>query len=304
MNLLIETDHLSKVYGTKTAINNCTLSLPKKRVIGLVGPNGAGKTTLLNLFTGLISPSSGSVCVLGFDPVRDSIDLLPKIGFVSQDRPLFTSFTVSEMLKFGKTFNPFFDGAYALSYLEQLNIPTDKKVRELSGGMKAQISIILAISKHPGLLIMDEPFSSLDPIARNQLLKLVSRVTTEDESSVLISSHDIGELEKICDTLVLVNLGRVLLCGDIEELLMIHKWVDLSPEKAEIASKSMSIISVEKARRVHRLLVRFNRLDEYFQLHEQGEEANLDELILAYLALNQHEVESLNTKLSMREVIP
>jgi len=303
MSIAIKTEQLSKTYGTKTALSDCSISLPKQHIIGLVGPNGAGKTTLINLIMGLLMPDSGKLQVLGLDPIKESSKLLPRIGFVSQERALYRDLTVSEMLKFGKKLNPGFDSPYALSYLERLDIPLKTRVKNLSGGMKAHLAIILALAKRPELLVMDEPFANLDPLARHQLLQLIAESTVGEGNSVLISTHDISELEKVCDTLVLINRSRVLLCGDIESLLATHKWITLTPEDANKAAETLSILSVEKAQRAHRLLVRINGITEFFHMPEPVESTNLEELILAYLALNHQEVESLNSKFTHQELI-
>ena len=303
MNIAIQTEQLSKTYGTKTALSDCTISLPKQHIIGLVGPNGAGKTTLINLIMGLLMPDSGKLRVLGLDPIKESSKLLPRIGFVSQERPLYRDLTVAEMLKFGSKLNPGFDSPYALSYLERLDIPLKTGVKHLSGGMKAHLAIILAMAKHPELLVMDEPFANLDPLARHQLLQLIAESTVGEGNSVFISTHDISELEKVCDTLVLINRSRVLLCGDIESLLATHKWITLSPEEASKTAETLPVLSVEKAQRAHRLLVRINGITDFFHMLEPVESVNLEELILAYLALNHQEVESLNSKLTHQELI-
>ena len=303
MSYAFMTEQLTKTYGTKSALSDCSISLPKQHIIGLVGPNGAGKTTLINLIMGLLMPDSGNLQVLGLDPIKESSKLLPRIGFVSQERALYRDLTVSEMLKFGKKLNPGFDLPYALSYLERLDIPLKTLVKNLSGGMKAHLAIILALAKRPELLVMDEPFANLDPLARHQLLQVISETTIEEGHSVLISTHDITELEKICDTLVLINRSRVLLCGDIESLLATHKWITLTPEDANKAAETLAVLSVEKAQRAHRLLVRINGITEFFHMPEPVESTNLEELILAYLALNHQEVESLNSKLTHQELI-
>ncbi|HOH92977.1 MAG TPA: hypothetical protein PK791_06400, partial [Anaerolineaceae bacterium] len=150
---------------------------------------------------------------------------------------------------------------------------------------------------------MDEPFANLDPLARHQLLQLISETTIEEGHSVLISTHDITELEKVCDTLVLINRSRVLLCGDIETLVATHRWITLTPEEAEKEVNTLHVLSIEKAQRAHRLLVRINGITEFFRMPEPVENVNLEELILAYLALNHQEVESLNSKLTHQELL-
>src|SRR6516225_10637234 len=194
-NVALETTNLSKRYGHKNwALQNATLHLPAGRVAALVGPNGAGKSTLLHLAVGLLNPSGGSVRVCGFDPVRQPEEVLPRIGFVAQDHPLYKSFSVADMLTFGRQLNPRWDNALALQRLHQLGIPLNRAVGKLSGGQQAQVALALALAKRPNLLLLDEPVASLDPLARREFLNAVMEATAEGGPTVLLSSHIIADL--------------------------------------------------------------------------------------------------------------
>jgi len=160
---------LGKRYRHHWGLRDCTLQIPHGRVAALVGPNGAGKTTLLQLATGLSRPTAGTVRVLGRTPDRD-IQLLPDIGFVAQDVPLYRSFTVRELLKFGQRTNPRWDRQLALARLERVGIDLGQRAGTLSGGQRAQVALTLALAKRPRLLLLDEPLASLDPLARREFL--------------------------------------------------------------------------------------------------------------------------------------
>jgi ABC-2 type transport system ATP-binding protein len=168
----LRTSRLGKRYGRRTwALRNCTLELPQGRIIGLVGANGAGKTTLLHLAIGLLQPSAGGVWM--FDqPVRmDRPAGLAQIGLVAEDHPLYRSFTVADMLRYGRSLNPGWDQHSAERRLHELGIPTTRKVGKLSGGQQAQVALTLALAKRPRMLVLDEPVASLDPIARREFMK-------------------------------------------------------------------------------------------------------------------------------------
>ncbi len=178
---------LGKRYGYSWALQDCTLSLPVERVIGLVGPNGAGKTTLLHLIVGLLAPSTGSLKVFGVDPQKQPEQILSKVGFVAQEHPLLKSFTVEDMLTFGRKMNAHWDSNFAMKRLKQLNIPLHQKTGKLSGGQQAQVALILALAKNPELLILDEPVASLDPLARREFQQLLLEIVADGNFTVVMS---------------------------------------------------------------------------------------------------------------------
>src|SRR3954451_24268656 len=198
----IRTEGLGKRYGSTWALRDCTLEIPTGSVTALVGPNGAGKTTLLQLAIGLAKPTCGTVAVLGGSPRREPATVLPRVGFVAQDHPLHAAFTVSEMLKVGRRLNPTWADDAAAARIERLGIPLDRKVGKLSGGQQAQVALTLALAKQPELLLLDEPVASLDPLARREFLNAVLEAVVETQMTVVISSHIVSELERVCDHLI------------------------------------------------------------------------------------------------------
>jgi len=204
----LEASSLSRRYGSAWALRDCSLSLPTARVIALVGPNGAGKTTLLHLATGLLQPTSGSIHVLGELPGANP-EILGRVGFVAQEMPLYGNFTVAEMLRFGEQLNPTWDQQLAVSRVESLSIPLSQKVGTLSGGQRGQVSLAIALAKRPELLLLDEPLASLDPRARRDFLAALMESVAEHGVSVVLSSHLISDLERVCDHLVVLRNGRV-----------------------------------------------------------------------------------------------
>ena len=227
-NIALATAGLGKRYGRHWALRDCTVTLPKGRVAALVGPNGAGKTTLLHLCVGLLAPSAGSAQVFGHAPDREPKAVLPRIGFVAQDHPLYKGFTVADMLTMGRKLNPHWDNTLATRRLRQLDIPLDRRVGKLSGGQQAQVALAMALGKRPDLLILDEPVASLDPLARRDFLRALSGAVAEQDVTVLLSSHIIGDLERVCDYLIILATAQTRLTGDVAAILREHRRLTLT----------------------------------------------------------------------------
>src|SRR5215472_351876 len=203
MNRALELQNLSKRYGRKWALRDCTVKLPAGHVVALVGPNGAGKTTLLQLAAGLLKPSAGEVRVFGCDPHTQARETLPRIGFVAQDHPLYKHFKVADLLIMGRKMNPRWDQHIAEERLTMLDIPLKLRAGNLSGGQQAQVALALALAKRPDMMLLDEPLASMDPLARRNFLRVLMGETAEHGLTVLLSSHIIGDLERVCDYLIM-----------------------------------------------------------------------------------------------------
>jgi ABC-2 type transport system ATP-binding protein len=282
MAYALETTNLSKRYGRKNwALQNATLRLPKGRVAALVGPNGAGKTTLLHLAVGLLNPTGGSVRVCGFDPVAQPNEALPRIGFVAQDHPLYKSFSVADMLTFGRKLNPRWDSDLAQRRLQRLGIPLNRAVGKLSGGQQAQVALALALGKRPDLLLLDEPLASLDPLARREFLRTLMEATAEGELTVLLSSHIIADLERVCDYLIILSASHVQLLGEIDEIVRTHKLL-VGPRTDPVAIASIhNVIEASHTPRQTTLLVRVN--GAVFDRSWEVRDVSLEDIVLAYL---------------------
>jgi ABC-2 type transport system ATP-binding protein len=215
---------LGKRYGGRWALSDCTLEVPAGHVVGLVGPNGAGKTTLLTLATGLLGPTAGSIEVLGQVPASSPAQLAG-VGFVAQDTPVYRTLTVADHLRFGARLNPGWDDALARDRVARLGLDPTQKAGALSGGQRAQLALTLALGKRPELLILDEPVASLDPLARHDFLTVLREVTADRRLSVVLSSHLVADLEKVCDYLIVLVASRVQLAGPVAELLAAHPQV-------------------------------------------------------------------------------
>jgi ABC-2 type transport system ATP-binding protein len=218
---VLQATGLTKRYGRRTALSDCTLAIPPGRVVGLVGPNGAGKTTLLHLAVGLLTPTAGVIEVLGGHPAAGPAQLA-KVGFVAQDTPTYAGLSIADHLRFGAHTNPRWDPRTADERIAQLGLDPAQKAGKLSGGQRAQLALTLALAKRPDLLILDEPVASLDPMARRDFLRTLMAHTAEHGTSVILSSHLVSDLERVCDHLVVLIASRVRVAGDVEDLMASH----------------------------------------------------------------------------------
>ncbi|MGH3463754.1 MAG: ABC transporter ATP-binding protein [Kribbellaceae bacterium] len=280
MSTALETRGLGKRYGRNWALRECSLAVPAGRVAGLVGPNGAGKTTLLHLAVGLLRPDAGSVRVLGDTPQTG----LPRVGFVAQDAPLYRDFHAADLITMGQKLNKRWDSGFARDRLTQLRIPLDRKVGKLSAGQRAQVALALALARQPDLLLLDEPVASLDPLARREFLQVLMGGVAEHSTTVLLSSHLVADLERVCDYLIVLNESRVQVLGGVEDLLATHK-VLVGPRRPDRAGPVAGVATVIRESHTDRqtsLLVRTNGpvLDPAWMARD----LTLEDLVLAYLA--------------------
>jgi ABC-2 type transport system ATP-binding protein len=218
---VIQASGLGKRYRRAWALRDCTLAIPEGRVIGLVGPNGAGKTTLLRLAAGMLAPTSGTITVLGQRPAAGSAQLA-RVGFVAQNTPVYARMTVAGHLHLGSWLNPGWDDDLARRRIARLGLDTKKRAGSLSGGQRAQLALTLALAKRPELLILDEPVAALDPLARREFLQGLMEAVAEHEVSVVLSSHLVADLERVCDYLIVLVASRVRVAGEVSALLASH----------------------------------------------------------------------------------
>ena len=216
----LEARGLGKRFRREWGLRDCTLTIPEGAIVGLAGPNAAGKSTLLALATGLLAPTEGVVEVLGADPMREP-SILAEMGFVAQGAPLYRSFTVAETIEFARRTNRSWDDEVVAGLLTRIDSRT--KVGSLSAGERARLALALVLAKRPRLLLLDEPFAGLDPLAGREFLQLLMDGVAETSATVVIASHVIADIERVCDHIVLLAGGRVRLEGNVEELLESHR---------------------------------------------------------------------------------
>jgi ABC-2 type transport system ATP-binding protein len=281
MAAALEADGLGKQYGRKWALSDCSLTVPTGRVTGLVGPNGAGKTTLLNLATGMLAPTTGSIRVLGGVPGSGPAQLR-KVGFVAQDTPTYAGLSIADHLHFGAAANPGWDAGIANARISALRLDPKQKAGKLSGGQRAQLALTMAIAKRPELLILDEPVASLDPLARREFLQALAETTAEQELSVVLSSHLVADIERVCDYLVVLVDSRVRIAGDVSDLLASHHLLTGPRTEDDCLPAGWEIIQASQVGRQSSLLIRAEG-----PVHEPGwavDKIGMEDLVLAYMS--------------------
>jgi len=215
---VVDVSDLTRTYGQKTALDRVSFSATTGKVYGLVGANGAGKTTLLKHLLGLLRPATGSVRVFGLDPVRDPVGVLSRIGYLSEEHELPEWMRVGELMSYTQAYHPTWDAAYARELLDTFKLDPAKKIKDLSKGMRAQAGLIAAVAHRPELLILDEPSSGLDAVVRRDILDAIVRTVADDGRTVIFSSHLLDEVERMSDHVTLIDQGRVVLSGDLDDV--------------------------------------------------------------------------------------
>ena len=279
MSALLDTSALGKRYRRKWALRDCTLTIPEPSIVGIAGPNGAGKSTLLGLAVGLLEPTEGAVTVCGRDPRRDPA-ALADIGYVAQGAPLYRGFTVGEMLDFARISNPRWDQPLATELLSRSSSATP--VSALTPGERAHLALALALGKRPALLLLDEPFARLDPLASRELLRLLMEGAAEIGSAVVVATRVLTDIERVCERVVLLGHGHVGLDGTVEELLASHRLLTGARRPLGRIRGVEEIVRERSSGRQLTLLVRTNGpvADPTWSVEQIG----LEELLLAYMA--------------------
>jgi ABC-2 type transport system ATP-binding protein len=280
MNAVIAASSLGKAYRRTWALRDCTLAIPEGHVTGLVGPNGAGKTTLLHLAAGLLTPTRGTISVLGERPAAGPAQLA-RVGFVAQDTPVYTRMTVADHLRLGAWLNPGWDDDLARRRIGQLGLDPKQRAGSLSGGQRAQLALTLALAKRPGVLILDEPVASLDPLARREFLRALMEAVAEHGTSVVLSSHLVADLERVCDYLVVLVASQIRVAGEVSELLAAHRR--LSGPRRDLATlpAGQDVIEESHTDKQTSLLVRASE-----PVHDPAwavTPVSLEDLVLAYM---------------------
>ena len=282
MKAVVETNGLGKQYGDLWALRNCTLALPGGAAVALVGPNGAGKTTLLQLLVGLLRPTEGRASVCGHSPFDEAAAVLPSVAFVAQDQPLYPNLTAAEHFTLGRKLNPRWNDNQVRDRLSHLRIPLDRPVGRLSGGQRSQVALALSLAKQADLVVLDEPLAALDPLARQEFLQTLMEAKVDSRSTVLLSSHIVAGLERVCDFLVILATANVQIAVGIDEALATHRRL-VGPSSALPAlSRLYPIIFSTETSREATAVVRTDT--EIFDSEWESQSLSLEEIVLAYLS--------------------
>jgi ABC-2 type transport system ATP-binding protein len=283
------------------ALRECSFRLPANRIIALVGANGAGKSTLMSIIAGTLAATSGSLLVHGRPVVKGSSttgggSAGSRVAILAQDKPLYRDFRVTDMLRFGRSTNRVWDQRRALSWLQRFDIPLDRRCGKLSGGQRAQVALAVALGSRPAVLLLDEPLANLDPVARTEVTGELMAEAADGDMTVMLSTHIIAELSGVGDHLLLLDAGRPVLTGDVEELLDSH--VRLTGPRADQPPGPGTIVQAQHTDRQSTFILRQPAPPTAYAVVAPGWTAQpiaLDELILTYLkasATAHHDLET------------
>jgi len=222
---VIAVNNVCRRYGSKLALADVSFTVRRGGVLGLVGANGAGKTTLIKHVLGLLRARTGTVQVFGLDPVPHSVEVLGRLGYLSEDRDLPPWMSVTELVRYSQAFYPGWDATYAEKLRQRFQLLPDARIRTLSNGELAKAGLLVALAHRPELLVLDEPSSGLDPIVRREILEAVVRSVADEGRTVLFSSHLLDEIARVSDYVAMMAYGRLVLQAPLHEVLETHRRV-------------------------------------------------------------------------------
>lgn len=238
----VTVDRLSHRFGRTRALDDVCLEIPRGCVFGLLGLNGAGKTTLLHHLLGLNRPQSGSVRVLDGDPITDRESVMRRVGYLSEEDTLPVWMNVADVLRFGEAVYPSWDSAYARELCEWFELSPAARLSTLSKGGRARVGLVSAIAHRPELLILDEPSSGLDPIAKADILEAVIRTVSLEGRTVIFSSHLLEEANRVCDRVAVLHHGSVKCASELSSLSSDYReWV-LRPTSSGVSTEASPVV--------------------------------------------------------------
>lgn len=242
MNNVLEISNVTKDYK-KFKIDNISFNLPKGYIMGFIGANGAGKTTTIKLILNMIKRESGEIKVFGLDNIREEERIKEQIGVVFDECYYLEDWTINDVEKAVSMFYKNWNSSIYEKYLKEFNLARDKKVKDLSRGMRMKLMIAVAFSHEAKLLILDEPTSGLDPVARDEFLDILRDYIEDEEKSVIFSSHITSDIEKIADYITYINNGKIIFTGEKDEFL--EKYCIIKGGKEDITeSQKKEIIGL------------------------------------------------------------
>jgi ABC-2 type transport system ATP-binding protein len=295
-SIAVEARDLSKRYRNVWALRECSFQLPANRIIALVGANGAGKSTLLSIISGMLPATSGSLLVNGRPVVKGgagaaggtgaagTAEAGSRVAILAQDKPLYRDFTVADMLRFGRCTNREWDQRRALSWLERFDVPLDRRCGRLSGGQRAQVALAVTLGSRPAVLLLDEPLANLDPVARTEVTGELMAEAADSDMTVMLSTHIVAELSGVSDYLLLLDAGRPVLTGDVEQLLACH--LRLTGPRADRPPSPGTIVQQQHADRQSSFVVRLPDAPAAPAIVAPGwttQPVSLDQLVITYL---------------------
>jgi len=288
-DLGIETTNLTKKYSRQLAVDRFDMRVPSGSIYGLLGRNGAGKTTTIKMLLGLLPITSGSATVLHHDSQRESIKIKAEVGYVPEIQKMYDWMTIAEIVDFTSVFYPTWNKDEAERLLNQFRLDRNKKIGELSRGMTAQVSLVLALAYEPKLLILDDPTSGLDPIVRKDFLSSISELAQKEGRTIFFSSHILGDIERICDWVGIVSHGRMRKEARVDDLKSSVKKIIVKFEEVPPETALPGVINQERNNSTYSFTVEnysdetLSVLKKYRTRSVEVVDLNLEEIFVEYL---------------------
>lgn len=248
MAYVIETQQLRKSYGTHEAVCGLDLSVSEGAVCAFLGQNGAGKSSTIKMLLGMIHPTSGNGRILGHSITNEaeSLSIRQKVAFVAEDKRLYDYMSVAELICFTRAFFPTWDEKFERELLDRFELPLNRKVRQLSKGMRTKLALLLGFVRGCRLLILDEPTEGLDPVAIEEVLQIVVSLAAQG-TTIFFSSHQIGEVEQVADHVLMINRGKLVLDAPMDEVKERYKHIQaVFPDPVD--ERDFRLPGIEKTR--------------------------------------------------------
>nr|BBH87975.1 multidrug ABC transporter ATP-binding protein [Thermosporothrix sp. COM3] len=296
-DIAIAIDHLTVSYGTSQVLNNLSLEVPTGSIFGFLGANGAGKTTTIKILLGFRRPTSGSARVLGYDVVSHHQEICQRVGYVSETNSLYDFLNIPQLCRLSRDLYRQWKQERVDHYIRLFALPLQKPIKQFSKGMKAQLALCLALGNDPDLLILDEPTTELDPVARQMFLSTLVKDVAAEGKTIFFSSHILSEVEAIADRVAVLHQGRIVLSEELDTLRDRQKMLCLiyeeqpPAEEITVLGRLPGVRALEREGRAVRLRVEGNTdtLIETIQARPytlrdlQVVAVRLDELLLEYM---------------------
>lgn len=236
---IIEISHVKRQFGKTLALDDVSFNVPQGIVMGLIGENGAGKTTLIRHVLGLLKAKAGSVQVFGFDPIREPVKVLGRIGYLSETRDLPEWMRIDQLMRYSQPFYPSWDHVYAEELCETFELDSRQKVKTLSKGQRARTALLIALAHRPDLLLLDEPSSGLDPIVRRDILSAIIRTVADEGRTILLSSHLVDEVERVADSVAIIHHGQMVLIDSLNNIKETHHRLTLRFDESQATAPQL-----------------------------------------------------------------
>ena len=287
MEPILEIKNLLKNFDS-FSLKDINLSLERGYIMGFIGPNGAGKSTTIKLIMNLIKRDSGEIKIFGKDNIKNEIEVKNKIGFVLDENHYYDEVTVTQMKNIVAPFYKEWDEKVFDKYIKDFELPVDKKIKELSKGMKMKFSLAIALSHNASLLIMDEPTSGLDPVIRSELLDILTELIQDENKGIFFSTHITSDLDKIADYITFINDGEIVL-SDTKDSLLENYGLLKGPKSLMDSIDKKDIVGVKENQYGLETLVRNkNKVMRLFNGKAVMEKPTLDDIMVYYTRRNEH----------------